>query len=345
MKRYGVHLLILVGTMLIFSGCSNKNSNEACVHQASMDLDAGNYDAVIASSCADAMQKGAAYFGRSGFDTTLVINTYDKLGVNSSQTMTTSDLTVYMTSLVGSVNDNTLNDLDSASTEYEDIPNTSDLYKNAQFNLSLVESVKGLSFIKFVISDVTGTLNTACDINSNGIADGADAEACTLIAASNISTDSTVTCGNNTDYSPKTPVDITFPADNKQGTYSGLVITLSGTATASCPSAYKKLLYKDSSGAYWAATTSANLTCTGSDGNDWPCPLEDQNGLPIDLATSINTSVNDAVESLSTSLTTTSTTVQTSIQNIQAQICPAGPQQCTQAQISINLADYLRTIQ
>lgn len=337
MNRRMFHLLLAAGLMLLIAGCSKKSSDESCIHQASMDLDAGNYDAVIASSCADAMQRGAAYFGKAGFDTKVVINKFIQTGNSNNQsggTSGTTNLTTYMTDLVGTVDEASLTNLDSSAAEYTAVPASSEIYKDAQFNLSLVTAIKSLSLMKLVISDLTGTLNTSCDINADNISDNAEAESCALIAANNIDTGATTTCGHGTTYTPATPTDITITG--KSATYSGLVIDLTGTGTGTCPSEFRKLLYKTAAGKYFAASTSATLQCTGSDGGTWPCPIE-QNGTPLDLVTAIDTSLNTAVSSLNTSLTTTSN-VQQSITNIQAQACPTGT--CT----SSSIADYLQTI-
>lgn len=339
MNKLKMYVLLAASFSLLFSGCSKKNSDEACQHETTMNLDSGNYDAVLASGCADAMQRGAAYFGKAGFGVTNVVNRFIQTGVSSGQTTTKPDLTVYMTDLVGKVDEGSLSNLDNSTTQYNSIPAASDSYKDAQFDVSLVEIIKSLSLMKLIVSDINGTLDISCDINTNTVADGADAASCALVAASRISTGITTTCNDNTIYAPATPVDINF--SGKSGTYSGLVITLQGTATTICPNQFKKLLYKDAStGEYWAVAISPDLQCTGSDGNIWPCPIE-QNGKPLDLISAIDGSMNSAVSSLNSALTSTgasATDVQKSIQDIQTQACPSGT--CS----STDIANYLLTI-
>jgi hypothetical protein len=338
MNKVKLYILLAASFSLLFLGCSKKNSDEACKHETTMNLDSGNYDAVIASGCADAMQKGAAWFGKAGFDVPNVLNRFIQTGVVSGQTATNSNLTAYMTNLVGKVDEGSLSDLDNSATQFNSIPANGEPYKDAQFNVSLVEMVKSLSLMKLIVSDITGNLNTSCDINANTVTDGADAGSCALIAAARISTGATTTCGDNTTYSPTTPVDITFPG--KGGVYSGLVVTVQGTATTICPNELKKLLYKDTTtGKYWAVATAPD-PCTGSDGNSWPCPIE-QNGKPLDLVSAIDESLISSVSSLNSALTATgasTTDVQQSIQNIQTQACPSGT--CT----STDIASYLQTI-
>ena len=340
MNKLKMYVLLAASFSLLFLGCSDKNSNEACKHDLTMNLDSGNYDAVLASGCADAMQRGAAYFGKAGYDMKDVLNRFVQTGISSGQTATQSDLTTYMTDLVGKVDEGSLNNLENSTTQYYSIPADSESYQDAQFDVSLVEMIRSLALMKLIVSDISGAVNTSCDINTNTVADGADAASCALIAASRISSGTTTTCTNNTTYAPATPVEITFPG--KSGTYSGLVITLQGTATATCPNQFNKLLYKDTAtGKYWAVATDPDLQCKGSDNNSWPCPIE-QNGNPLDLVNAIDSSLNSAVSSLNSSLTATgesTTDVQTSIQDVQTQACPSGT--CT----STDLANYLQTIQ
>jgi hypothetical protein len=244
-----------------------------------------------------------------------------------------------MTDLVGKVDEGSLGNLDNSATQFNSLPATSDSYKDAQFNVSLVEIVKSLSLMKLIVSDISGIVDTSCDINTNTIADGADAGSCALIAAARISTGITTTCNDNTTYAPAAPVDITFTG--KSGTYSGLVITVQGTATAICPNQFRRLLYKDiATGKYWAVATAPDPQCMGSDGNTWPCPIE-QNGKPLDLVSAIDLSLNSSVSALNSALTATGTSasdVQKSIQDIQTQACPNGT--CT----STDIASYLQTI-
>lgn len=334
MNKLTMYVLLAAGFSLLFLACSKKNSDEACLHETSMNLDTGNYDAVLSSGCADAMQKGAAWFGKAGFDTKVVIDRFIQTGTSTNQSGGTTSLTTYMTDLVGTVSDSSLSNLDSSTAEYSSIPSTSESYKDAQFNISLVNAIKTLSLIKLVVSDITGTLNTSCDINTDNITDSAEAESCALIASNNINTGATTSCGHNTTYATSTPADITIT--NRSGHYSGLFITLTGAAVPPCPSQYKKLLYKDASGKYFAAATSDTQQCSGSDLGTWPCPIE-QNGVPLDLVAAIDTSLTTMSGALNSSLTTSSN-VQQSISDIKVQACPTGT--CT----STSIADYLQTI-
>jgi len=366
-----LYLFLAAGILAVFFGCTSKNSDEACIHQVTMNLDRGNYDAVLAASCANDMQKGAAYFGLSGFDIHDVINNFSKTGVMSTTTTTQSDLSVYMSALVNNATGTSLTFMDDAVAAYSNVTTTSttgsytsDNYKDAQFYISLVDAVKSLSLIKLVIPnllDPSGNLNTACDYNNNGVPDDGDATACALIAAARISTGSTQTCSGAT-YAPAAPADITLTDPSGKpvpGTYSGLTINITQVAggnAASCTptgtTSYKKLLYKTTTAPaqYWVATTTSDL-CTGSDNNTWPCPVV-QNNQPLDLVSAVDQTLTSSISSLNSSLTTaatgtSATDVQTAIQDIKGQACcgctttPCAP--CTTSCTSQDIANYIQT--
>ena len=366
MNKLRTFLLLGTSIALLFAACSKKNSEEACIHEVTMNLDKGNYDAVIASGCASAMQKGAAYFSLAGFDVKEVINVFSQTGVSSSATTTQNDLYVYMTSLVNNATGTSLQYMNDALTSYETVSTTTgytmDNYKDAQFCVSLVNAVKSLSLLESVVPnllDANGNLNSACDYNNNSVPDAADASSCSLIAASRISEGATVTCTDAT-YSPAVPVDITLKDSRGQavaGTYSGLDITITqvpgGSATACIPpntTTYKKLLYKDTAtGKYWVATTS-DESCTDANNSSsvWPCPIL-QDGQPLDLVSAIDESLDSAINSLGIALPgMTSSDIQTAITDMRAQACcgctttPCAA--CTSACTSQSLAAYLLTL-
>lgn len=328
MKKLMVGLMVILSVSLItIVSCSDKNSTEACLHETSMNLDKGNYDAVIASPCADAMQIGAAYFGKAGYSVTSVINSFVDAGSTGSGS-TQSDLNIYMTALVKSVSGATLDNLDKAKASYDSIPPGTDNFKSAQFNISIVLALKSLSLIKTVIPEnlvnPDGTLNKTCDLNGNGVPDSADATACALIAASAISTGSTTTC-NGAVYSRSTPTDLSIYSDaalttQVSGTYSGLTIAFTGGPTTGCTTTtYKRLLYKKTATEYWAATTTAE-TCYNSlnTSDEWPCPIT---GANQDLVTSIDNSISGSLSALNSAITATNTDVQQAIDDIKSQAC------------------------
>lgn len=327
-------ILLLSALALFFAvGCGpDKNSNDACLYETTMNLDKGNYEAVVApSSCANSMHKGAAYFGKAGYDVTTVINNFSS---TASTSATQSDLSVYMSNLTGEVTEDTLGNLNLAVDEYGAVADDSEHYKDAQFYLSIVEAVKSLSLIKIVV----GTLSS-CNINGNTVIDDADAASCALLTSAGQSCNSvnaTSVQTSNITITSKTSV-------TKPGNYKGVTITVAGTDTELCPSpkTYKKLLYQDSlntTGGYSLATTS-NEMCDGSDGNEWPCPIV-QNGQPLDLVTAIDNSITSAINSMGEALPAgTSADVQQSISDIKKDACGVDLI-CTSA----DLASYLQTL-
>jgi len=325
MKKLLAGLTVILSVSLItIVSCSDKNSTEACLHETSMNLDKGNYDAVIASPCADAMQIGAAYFGKAGYSVTSVINSFVDAGSTGSG-LTQSDLNIYMTALVKSVSGATLDNLDKAKASYDSIPPGSDNFKAAQFNISIVLALKSLSLIKTVIPEnlvnPDGTLNKTCDLNGNGVPDSADATACALIVASAINTGATATCSGAL-YTRSTPTDISMYSDaalatQVSGTYSGLTITFSGVSPGCTTTTYKRLLYKNAAGQYWAATTTSDL-CYQPALTQWPCPIT---GANQDLVTSIDNSISGSQSALNSAITATNNDVQQAINDIKSQAC------------------------
>jgi len=331
-------ILLLSALALFFAvGCgADKNSNDACLYEATMSLDKGNYDAVLASSCADSMQKGAAYLGKAGYDVKDVINRFSS---TSATTGTQTDLNVYMNSLTGKVTEATLTNLDNAKTQYQTILASSSYYKDSQFYISVVDAVKGLSLLK-IVTDSTGFGTVAsCDINNNTVFDEGDATSCALTVGTGVGGACTGVSGAT--YTATS--DITIVGKNPTNNYRGVTITLTGTASPSCPSpaTYKKLLYKDGSGNYWMATTESGTGCTDGTGTSWPCPIE-QSGAPLDLVTTLQSSINSAVTSMGDALPgTTSADVQKSINEIQTQACGTD-KVCTSAEVANYLQTYLK---
>jgi hypothetical protein len=376
MNKLRQYLLLVASVSLFFVGCSDKSSSEACLHQVTMDLDKGNYNAVLASSCANDMQKGAANFGLAGFDIKNVINRFSETGssTSSSPTSTRSDLNTYMTTLVSNSSGTSLTYLDRADSLYSNVtttvsPNdckdaptrgyTVDNCKDAQFYRSLVNAVNALSLINIVLPNILnpdGSLNTACDKNVNGTPDEADATACALLVSAATYTTpvppvtalTTCTERRNGVLVPYATVthspSLVFSSVTGTMTFNGLTTTMTGTgSTAACIPAntvtYKRLVYKVDAANHYTAATTANTLCTADDGTQWPCPIM-QNGQPLDLVSAFDATLTSAISSMGSALSTGSTgttDVQTAIQDIKIDACPTGT--CT----SQNIADYLQT--
>jgi hypothetical protein len=332
MHRPMASLLLAAGISLFFFGCSDKNSQEACEYAVTMNLDKGAYDAVLASSCTDSMQRGAAYLGKAGFSMTNVINAFSQAGAGASPQ---SDLRIYMTYLIGRVDENTFTALDNSRMEYGSIPPTADVYKDALFNLGIADVVKSLSLLKVVLnSSGSGMIAADCDRNGNTKPDEIDAGVSCSTANTTLTTDS-----QNILISNATNTAQIYP-----GTYRGLVISVTGTGMniSACPTStqYSYLLYQQSAGppVIWAPAPSAggSAACLGSDGLPWPCPII-QNNQPIDLVTTFDSSLTNGITEISTAVSTTGSDVETAVQNIKTDACPSGT--CTPA----DLAGYLQT--
>lgn len=334
MKRFMLYLCSVTGMLLlILASCTDKNSQQACLYETSQNLDKGNYDAVLASPCADSLQRGAADFGKAGFSTTDVINRF--IDANSG-TAGSSDFKLFMSQMIGGVTDTSLGYLDAAHTEYSAVTATDSQYKNAQFSLSLVDAIKSLSLLKFVSEGVLGTLNDQCDANGNSKPDDLDASSCALF----ISAGQACTAVNGNGAVTVTTDVPNLNLTGKSGTYRGIVLTVSGSGTnisgCASPNEYKRLLFQSGANSYVSVATSSEL-CTVQGGTEqWPCPIE-QNGQPLDLVTAVDQSLQSSISALQTSTTITGDVAQ-AITDIKTTACPSGT--CTSAEIAAYLQTY-----
>jgi hypothetical protein len=344
MNKVRTYILLAASVSLLFLGCSKKSSDEACQHETTMNLDQGNYDAVLSSGCADAMQRGAAYFGKAGFDIANVINRFSEANNSSSAQ---SPLTIYMTSLIGQPTNETLTNLDASRNEYTGVPSSAESYLDAQFNLGLVDAMKGLTLLKLVISvEGTAALDKQCDMNTNNSADGVDAVTCALLLTSGTIT----TCGP--EYVITRVPNVTVQGSST--TYEGLITQVTGTGSAlACPlnNTYYRLLYSNAGSSVLVTSTSQSCAETSpTTGRSWPCPLE-SGGIPLGLANSFDESLNGSISAMNTALTTTAASdVESSIRDIKQQNCctppetwdPDNPASCTCS--APDLAAYLQTL-
>ncbi len=318
-----------------FKAISDDSSMEACKYEVSKNLDKGNWDAVINSSCATAMDKGAAYFGRAGFDIKDVINRLIEAQDEGQDQDQKEDLDIYLKALVPKVTEDTLTDLNDAKAEYEQIPPDNPHYPDAQFYISLVDTVYSLSLMKVVIDHNGDGYITNCDINENNVPDDADAVACALMASGQ----NYVGQGNCDPIgSYEISSDITFL--EKSGTYRGIVVNISGNTTSEeCTNQYKRLLYRGSGDNYWLVTTTSE-ECTVND-DTWPCPIE-LNGEPLDFVTAIDTSLNSAFNALNQALPgVVNEDVTDAINEIRNNAC--GGDTCTSSEIANYIQNYLTT--
>jgi len=285
-----------------FKGIADDSSQEACRYEVTKNLDSGNWDAVLNSSCADSMQKGAAYFGRAGYDPVDVVNRLiDAQNENEP-------VNLYLKDLVTIVTNSTLNDLGSAKGEFTKAITA--YGKDAYFNRSIVNAIEGLALMKVVLdNDGDGSVSN-CDLNGNSIPDDVDATVCALMISAG-QTCSGVTVTQTGDITIK----------NKPGTYQGLTINV-GTSTGSCHGDYKKLLYKDQHSNYRVAVTLAT-SCQEEfpdPTRSWPCPVI-ENGDPIDMVNTINNAINTMINDIQNALPGVSSDVINSITELQTDVC------------------------
>ena len=307
-----------------FDSGTDESSIEACKYAASKALDDGNYDQVIASSCAHAMDRAAAYVGKAGYDVNDVVESM----INANRSGAGDTIDVYMNDLVGTVSQDSLENLYKASEAYDLIPATDSHYDDARFNnIVLVNSLIAISNIKGVMGGTTIPDTATCDRNSNGTPDMADAAGCAFYIASG---------------SPDcTAVDATYtgPVNNIQfaglaATYDGYTITIDdnfGPASApDCWATEKKLL----SGGMVVATTSE--TCTDLGGNDWPCPFENANA-PVDVVSVFEEILESSDDLLDTIFGPDATEVSEAVDELLLDACGADGA-CTSQEI----ADFLQ---
>ena len=353
-----LRLLALVACLLsvscgsnIFEPIANKSSDVACEYETTQNLDNGSWDAVLNSSCADSMQKGAAYFGKAGFDINDVINRFSESGSEKE----TEDLNVFMNKLVGKVSEESLTNLGSAKTAYTEYINSADpasnSYKDAQFYVGLVDATTSLSYLKTII-DATGLGSIgSCDINNNTAPDEADAAACALIASYNLNYSANEICDGST-YTLTSDLTMTNIDTNRiyTGTYKEVTVTIAGTPTSECLNDYTKLLVRDSvdPSKYWAATSGAG-NCQDQNSVPRLCPLEVNNN-PVSLVQALDTSLTSAMDSISAALPgTTTTEVQSSINDIKKEYCctESGESQDSPAACicsELEVSDYIQTL-
>lgn len=307
-RKVGISLIALSSMALfscgggnVFEGLADKNSYEACRFEVSQNLDKGNYDAVLSSSCANPLDRGAAYFGKAGFDIKDVI---DRL-IEQQGSSDTAD--TYLKALVPEMNPDKYGFLDSAVAEYSKLSNNDD----AKFYLSLVSAMKALSTMKSVI----GEIKTECDLNNNDKPDDVDATVCMFEKANSVSSNSIGSCGTGTRISYSTSTTLNFSSDTTT-TYLGIVFTFSGSQQG-CPSQYKRLYYyQTSTGTYQPATTVGECEPIGVS-EKWPCPYAQKK----DLVENIQENLDQAVNLITELLGDKNPDLKKSIEDLKKEVC------------------------
>ncbi|RME64505.1 MAG: hypothetical protein D6778_07840, partial [Nitrospirae bacterium] len=217
---------------------------------------------------------------------------------------------------------------------YNLVPSTSELYREAQFYLSLTEAMRSLSLMKVVIDiDGDGQLATDCDVNQNGVPDDVDATGCALLYVANQS------CPNNVTY---TVGNVTLSGLS----YTGLKIRVTGSGQCPNPPSYSdlsgpyypKLVYIDNTTGTKVLVTTTSETCNDQNGQSWPCPVI-ENNTPLDMVTAIDNATDEMINALQDALPGVDQDVVNSLNEIKQEACGADGV-CT----SQDLANYLDNI-
>ncbi|MCX7738628.1 MAG: hypothetical protein N2Z80_04345 [Hydrogenothermaceae bacterium] len=308
----------------VFEPLADKSSTEACKVDVSQNLDKGNYDAVLSSSCASPIDKGAAYLGKAGFDITDVI---DRLIDGSKPDRSKDAVDLYVKALVPQVKPDTIEMLDKAEESYRQ-SNTPD----GEFYTAITQSLKGLTLIKTVIvsGSESGKLMSECDLNKNGVPDDVDATACALQMAGGTKVPASST-------PEQCPTFITSQLTFKSEGYLGITFRFTGSKQ-NCLTEYKKVYYKDSKGIYWLATTSGVCKATEQQTGkteDWPCPVGGKNQ---DFVKTVSTNFDSMVDLIGRTIKIDSD-IRKSIENIKKEAC-GYDKECTSEEI----ANYIKNI-
>jgi hypothetical protein len=310
----------------VYESGTTDSSIEACRYAVTDSLDNGDYEDVLASSCAHPMDIAAAYVGKASYRIEDVLNSM----VEANSSASGNILSVYMNNLVIDVSNESLNNLYSAREAYNQVTLSDPLYDAARFNnIVIVNSLISISNIKGVMGGTALPPISTCDRNSNGTPDKADAAGCAFYIAAGQ--------GNCTalgaTYGAAVP-NITFA--DRVATYTGYTITIDdngGPTTASeCFASEKKLL----SGGLVAATSSN--TCIDTNSVSWPCPYE-HTGAPIDVVTFFEETLNSSDSLLDSFSGTGSSDASTAVNELMLAACGADSI-CT----SLELGDYLQSI-
>ena len=213
MKKKIAKIIGISAISIIIGSCglSDKNTPEACKFEVSQALDKGNYDVVINKlksdpTCGGAytqeegkIQLAAAYIGKAGFDIPSLIN-----DVIDSSSKNQGTYQAFAQSIAKRVNSLSLNALEQAKKEYEDLvnnyggcnsPNLPPIIKDACFYKNLVGTATAASALTLALGggkgDIVSAVNSwvnpsACDdLNNNNVGDTADVTASAIEYAVN----------------------------------------------------------------------------------------------------------------------------------------------------------------
>lgn len=331
-------IAILIVSFLSLSGCGNDNylggasnddSGVACQYEVSRALDLGMYDLVLASSCANHMDRAAAYMGRAGFTVAGILDI-----MMTANDTALSPFSLYMGELIGNVTGSDILDLSLAYDSYAMVNTTNgygrQLERDALFNRgAILGPIISFVFIKSSIDPDGDGAISECDLNGNDVPDEVDATSCALLISDgsdcsglNMTTESTL---YNT---------VSFP--NRLSIYNGVEMYV-GAATASCPTELYYHLFRD-----WLAVSVSSLEkCVDPNypGIEWNCPFEDANGEPTSMLDSFNEAMQDSIGTMDSLGFDPQSEAYMAVNSVSGDACGTGGGVCS----ATDLQNYLQT--
>ena len=346
-KLRHIPLILLALFLIAFAGCGDSNylswlsdddSMAACQRQVDLDLDSGNYDAVIASSCSNFMDMGAAYFGLAGFDITQVINTM----IDSNES-SASALSVYTSELISNVSGQSLRYLELSGDNYALVTQANgyseNLVRDAEFySIALVNTVSTFSVIKAALDPDGDGVVSECDINDNDNSDEVDVLSCSLLISSGANCASLLVSEDTATYP-------SLAFDGYANLYNGVVITIDAViANAACPDSYNQLLYDNGVGTSVAVSSSDVCIDPAYPAMQWMCPFEDAAAEPSSFLDVFNEAIVNSVDLLAGLGYEADSEVFLSINSVAEEACGGAGSLCTEAELSAYIQCQLGAI-
>lgn len=242
----------IVGLTLLLTGCGNSDEAASCRFDVQLNLDSGNFEAVIAeltnpsSACYDAyngdewqIDLGAAYMGRAGLGTSDIIGL---IGVEDGTGNST--LETFIDSVIKKQTSTALPDLKSASSSYTTALGVADCASpltltNSQKDIclyrGLADTMLTSTTISYLLDDISTLFDDTDTLAQAAAQEEMDASMCALIFSNDGST-----CA---EASTVVPTDVTFTyEDNSTRDFRDIAVTINGneyhrlaTATAVTP--------------------------------------------------------------------------------------------------------------
>ena len=313
------------------SGLSNDDSPAACQYGVSKALDSGMYDLVLASPCANHMDRAAAHMGRAGFTISAIVDV-----MMAANDAALKPFRLYMNTLIGNVTGADILDLSLSYRNYEMVNTTNgydmELEKDALFNRgALLGPIISFAFIKSSIDpDGDGAISD-CDLNGNDVPDEVDATSCALLISDGSDCSGLGVATETALYNT-----VSFP--NRLSIYNGVEIYV-GAATPLCPTEYYYHLFRD-----WVSVSVSSLEkCADPDfpSISWNCPFEDADGEPASMLDSFNEAMQDSMGTLDSLGFDPENEVYAAVNTVTTDACGSGGAVCSATDLSTFLQDQM----